>query len=112
MARRVRERVPRRLFEALSVAEVSIVEALGSHAVVRVEWVVGFVRPFHVSAWLVTATDAERDALPLSPFGAEVRSIVEVAGVPDGDLGKLDTVVQSQETVDRDYEGSWFYAQR
>lgn len=111
MARR-RERVPRELFKALDSVESNIVEALGHRGVTRVEWVVGFIRPFHVSAWLVTSSDTERDALPPQPFREEVHSMVLDAGPPSGDLGKLDTHVQSQETVDRDYEGSWFYALR
>lgn len=109
---RDRERVPRALFKTLEVAEVTIVEALGSHGVIDVEWVVGFVRPFHVSAWLVTSTDRERDALPPQPFRDEVLSMLLDAGPPSDDLGEFDTVAQSQESVDRDYEGSWFYALR
>ena len=107
-----RERVPRALFETLQAVEGSVVGALGRYGVTGVEWVVGFVRPFHVSAWLVTSTDRERDALPPQPFREEVFSMLLDAGPPSADLGEFDTVVQSQETVDRDYEGSWFYALR
>lgn len=79
---------------------------------VRIEWAVGFVRPYRVSAWLGTETDVERDALRDGPFLADVREILESAGLPCGTARLERTVVQSQETVDRDYEGSWFYALR
>jgi hypothetical protein len=33
-------------------------------------------------------------------------------GFEEQDLGELVVVVESQETVDREYGGSWFYALR
>jgi len=41
-----------------------------------------------------------------------VRTILLACGLRDRDLDRLTTTAQSQETVDRDYEGSWFYAMR
>ena len=107
-----RERLPRELFSALDRAKPAIVAALSARGVVRIEWVVGFVRPYSVWAWLGTATDAERDALPELPFRDEVLEILRSAGLSEGDVGEFGTTKQSQETVDRDYEGSWFYALR
>jgi hypothetical protein len=65
-----------------------------------------------VWAWLGTATDAERDALPERPFRDEVLEILRTAGLPEDEVGEFGTTKQSQETVERDYQGSWFYALR
>jgi hypothetical protein len=46
------------------------------------------------------------------PYLNEVRAIVDDAGLPRSAAQVAGTVAQSQETVDRDYEGSWFYALR
>lgn len=77
------------------------------------ERLVGFVHPFRVHVWPVTRTDAERDSLPAAnPFVDEVRSAIRASGFPDEHASLDGTVAQSQETVDRDYDGSWFYALR
>ena len=106
------DEVPHDVFAALERAEPVLLTKLGRHGVVRIEWVVGFVKPYRVSAWLGTETDAERDSLPREPFVDDVREILEAVGLPR-DQARFDgTVAQSQETVDRDYQGSWFYALR
>lgn len=104
------DEVPHDVFAALERAEPEVLARLARHGVVRVEWIVGFVEPYSVSACLGTATDAERDALPEAPFLAEVREILVASGLPGGRARFERTVVQSQETVDRDHQGSWFYA--
>jgi hypothetical protein len=107
------EHVPKELFAALERAEPSLIEALQSVGVNRIEYVVGFVHPYHVSVWLCTATDAQRDSLPSEPMYLDsVLRILSSAGLPAEDVGEVDTTSQSQETVDRDYDGSWFYALR
>jgi hypothetical protein len=60
------------------------------------------------SCWVVTDTDNERDALAGdSALRTTLNEAAARAGfAPDG------FTFQSQETVDRDYEGSWFYAMR
>jgi hypothetical protein len=108
----VADEVPRDVFAALERARPELLRKLSRHGVVRIEWVVGFVKPYRVSAWLGTETDAERDALPSDPFLVDVREILESAGLPRGKARLDGTVAQSQETVDRDYQGSWFYALR
>jgi hypothetical protein len=86
---------------------------LASYGVIGADYVVGFVHPFRVHVWLVTATDAERDALHKSnPFLPEVISVILSGDFPAEHATIEGTVAQSQETVDRDYEGSWFYALR
>ena len=86
---------------------------LEPEGVIGVQYVVGFVHPFGVDVWLVTGTDAERDALGTSdPFLPEVTSAILSRGFPVEHGAVEGTFAQSQETVDRDYEGSWFYALR
>jgi hypothetical protein len=107
------ERAGRDVWAALARATPAIVHTLASEGVIGAEFVVGFVLPLDVYVWLVTATDAERDALGSSnPFLAEVTSAILTSGFPVEHAAIAGTVAQSQETVDRDYEGSWFYALR
>ena len=105
--------VPTQLFAALERVEPLLVEALQAVGVNRIEYVVGFVCPYRISVWMGTTTDAQRDGLLTSgPHLELVRGILDLAGLPAGDVGEVDTTSRSQETVDRDYEGSWFYALR
>ena len=107
------ERAGRDVWVALEQATPAVVRALASCDVVEVEYVVGFVHPFSVHVLLVTATDAEGDALGSSdPFLSEVTSVILSSGFPVEHATIDGTVAQSQETVDRDYEGSWFYTLR
>jgi len=74
---------------------------------------VGFVCPYQVSVWLGTATDPQKAALAGEErLAATVRDILTSSGLGETDAVFDGVVVQSQETVDRDYEGSWFYALR
>lgn len=59
------------------------------------------------SCWVVTATDAERDRL-VADTGLKERLVsVAKGGFPPDSF-----TFQSDETVVRDCEGSWFYAMR
>lgn len=79
----------------------------------HVEFVSAFPTQDEVWVWLATATDGQRDALPpKEPLLAAVRQAVADAGYPVDELDNIHSAVQSQETVDRDYEGSWFFALR
>jgi hypothetical protein len=112
MDRRVR-RAGRDVWAALEQATPAIVRALAPNGVVDVQYVVGFVHPFSIHVWLVTATDAERDALgSRNPGLPDVKSAILASGLPAEHATIDGTVAQSQETVDREYEGSWFYALR
>jgi hypothetical protein len=88
--------------------------AFAGSGVVRIEYVVGFVEPYEVSVWLGTQTDAQREALAQREgLHEEVAHALVACGIEDTDaVFNGGAVVQSQETVDRDYEGSWFYALR
>jgi hypothetical protein len=60
------------------------------------------------SCWIVTPTDWEREGVTKdATLMNNLYATATGAGfAPDS------ITVQSQETVDRDYEGSWFYAMR
>ena len=107
------ERAGRKVWAALERSTPAIVRGLASEGVVGAKYVVGFVHPFSVHVWLVTATDVERDALAsVDPCLPEVTSAILSSGFPVEHATIDGTVAQSQETVDREYEGSWFYALR
>lgn len=112
----------------LERASPEIVAALSPQGVRAVEFVAGFPQVEGLGVWLVVESDREKEALAMQsdealdrPASAErgVRDDVEdaVASIlgrlADGvRLGKVSVVVQSEETVQRDFEGSWFYATR
>lgn len=97
----------------LQAARPALVEALSNHGVVRIEYVAAFPHFEHFSVWLGTKTDAERDLLgTTNPLHREVRNVLAEVGFTDEQLRELLTTAQSQQTVDRDYAGSWFYALR
>ena len=59
------------------------------------------------SCWIVTSTDAERNALTNdTDLNQRLALATKMGFSPDG------FTFQSEETVVRDYEGSWFYAMR
>lgn len=60
------------------------------------------------SCWVVTDRDNERDALA---GDSALRATLNEAAVRAG-FAPDSFTFQSQETVDRDYGGSWFYAMR
>jgi hypothetical protein len=95
---------------ALARLKKELLREFREHGVSRVEWVIAFSPPFDFRAWLATSTDADRDALAADPdLDGRVRRLTEKAGLADLFQG---TTVESQETVDREYEGSWFYRLR
>jgi hypothetical protein len=87
-----------------------LIEAFGGDGVVRVEYVSAF--PDQDDAWvrLGTATDAERDGLASSDLLVALRDVVRGVGFDPGLISGV--TVQSEQTVARDYAGSWFYALR
>jgi len=99
-------------WQLLQDAKPLLLDVLAEQGVNRIEYVAAF--PIGgVVVWLGTATDSERDALGnRNPLRAEVREILVDVGLRDTDLKPFLTTAQSQETVDRDYAGSWFYALR
>ncbi|BCB88697.1 hypothetical protein [Phytohabitans suffuscus] len=99
-------------WDLLDRAEPLIVNRLCSYGVDEVRFVVAFPRDAF-AVWLCVRSDQERDLLGNpNPLLEEVRSCVLEAGFSTSQVADLRTVAQSKETVDRDYEGSWFYALR
>jgi hypothetical protein len=43
---------------------------------------------------------------------ADVQRVLREVGFQDSDIGQVVTTAQSQETVDREHDGKWFYALR
>jgi len=109
-------------WKALERAKLALVDEFSDAGVTTVEFVTAFSAPFPSTAWLVVDSDDQRDVL-LRQYGHDSQSntlIPELheratralsAGGVDAALLRGVTV-ESQETVDRDYEGKWFYALR
>lgn len=97
----------------LEGARRAIIEALGCAGVTRVETVAAFPGQTGVAVWLGTTTDVEAGRVRDSGTAPEsVREVLAAAGLGVQELDGLSVVVQSQETVDREYGGSWFNAVR
>jgi hypothetical protein len=102
-----------RRWAMLNNAEPGLIQTLASVGVVRIEIVAAFPDQDRIAIWLCTSTDTQRDEFPRSnPYLDEVRTVLLASGFTPDELEDLMTVAQSQETVDRDYDGSWFYALR
>jgi hypothetical protein len=98
---------------ALNDARPRLLGTFADLGVERIEYIVGFVEPYRVSVWLGTASDAQKDALMTREGMREtVAEVLNAAGIESTDAVFDSVAVQSQETVERDYEGSWFYALR
>jgi hypothetical protein len=90
--------------------EPALLRAFSNAGVVRIEYVSAFPQD-DAWVWLGTATDTERDALAASQHVLEqVQLIVERHGFTAEKVSGV--TVQSEETVNRDFNGSWFYALR
>lgn len=90
----------------------SLLQTFQASGVVRIEYVAAFPSRDDAWVWLGTATDDERDALTGAEARllSEVRLIAEHHGFTPENISGV--TVQSEETVARDFEGSWFYALR
>lgn len=88
-------------------------ETFRPRGVIRVRWVASFPTNGSASAWLCVTTDAERDAMRTDPHvGDGVRETLLAQGFPARDAAKSGAWIESQETVDRDFDSSWFHAMR
>jgi hypothetical protein len=96
----------------LQEMEPALLQAFRESGVTRIEYVAAFPSQDDAWVWLGTETDAERDALAGSEpqVLSEVRLIAERHGFSAENVSGV--TVQSEETVARDFEGSWFYALR
>lgn len=107
------ETAPDPRWKFLEDARPELLRAFGPRGVVRIEFVAAFPELDDFAVWLCTNTDDERDRLGLdNPLRDAVRAILLKTAFSAEQLHGLMTTAQSQETVDRDCEGSWFYALR
>ena len=96
---------------AVVAAVPVIIGSLAANGVTDVQWFLAFHG--YPVVWLVTTSDAEKAVVAEHGFfRAEVLSALAEAGVAPDLLERVHVTVESQETVDRDFEGSWFYAMR
>jgi len=100
-------------WQLLQEAKPALLRVGAERGVVRIEFVSAFPSSDRIVVWLGTETDRQRDSLGVDdPLLDEVRSVLVRTGFAPEQLNDLMTTAQSQETVDRDYAGSWFYALR
>src|SRR5262245_54709832 len=100
-------------WQILIDARPALVDAFFHDGVTRVEYVSAFPDQQPFAVWLGTATDSEAVRLRKSlAIRTRVHDLLVAHGFEEQDLGELMVVVQSQETVDREYDASWFYALR
>lgn len=100
-------------WQAVEDARPTLVDAFSADGVSRVEYVAAFPDQQPFAVWLGTATDSEAQRLRASPtVHGQVHDVLQTCGFQGHDLTELKVVIQSQETVDRDYAGNWFYALR
>lgn len=88
-----------------------LVRNFDDHGVTKVEFVTSFVEPFQSSVWLCVSSDAERDELLAKPDLLELVHAAVRSNRLDPSLIDSATA-QSEETVNSEYDGSWFYALR
>lgn len=66
------------------------------------------IDPRHLAFWIATATDNERDLLRHDPnLIQQFREVLVRVGYPPRAVPLVYFTIESQETVDRDYGGSW-----
>jgi hypothetical protein len=69
------------------------------------------INPRHLAIWITTPTDEERDLMRAMPeLISEFRRSLSAAGYPPEAIAEVGFAFESQQTVDRDYDGSWWYA--
>jgi hypothetical protein len=69
------------------------------------------IDPRHLAIWIATQTDEERDQMrATSDLIPTFQRVLIAAGYPSAAVPEVAFEFESQETVDRDYEGNWWYA--
>jgi len=95
----------------LEMARRPLVSAFADDGVTRVEYTAVFPSLDSFAVWLCTDTDSQRDGLGMSnPRLEPIRQVLASVGFATSDLMHSSSTAQSQETVDRDFQGSWFWA--
>lgn len=97
----------------LVVARPELVRTFAPYGVQRVEYPSAFPDQDQFAVSLGSASDAEAERLRRQPdLRARVAAVLTRAGFSESELAGLMVVTPSQETVDREYDGRWFYALR
>jgi hypothetical protein len=79
--------------------------------VIDVHWFLGYYG--EPVLWLATTTDAQKEALPpLSVLEKEVRDALHEVGVRRDWIDDAGLAYESQETVDREWDGNWSFAMK
>lgn len=100
------QKQPKPDWERLERVKESLLREFDPEGVVHARFVVAFSQPFCYSVWLGTSTDQERATLQRdATVDDRIRNVAVKHGMADLYDGFQ---IESQETVDRDYEGSWF----
>jgi hypothetical protein len=94
------------------IAQTKLGEAFAHEGVHRVGYVSAFPDRDQCAVWLGTNTDSEVSQLRVPDLSVRVAAVLADAGFLGPDLAGLPVITQSEETVDRDYDGNWFYALR
>ena len=94
----------------LQAARADLISEFGHEGVDHVEYVAALPNR-EVWVWLGTATDEQRDDLaPSTDLMERVTTVLAEAALAGVHVPGV--TIQSAETVDREYQGSWFYALR
>lgn len=97
-------------WDRMSRLNTSLLAEFGPQGVSRVEFVTAFSEPFQFRVWLGTSTDEERERLTEdASVMSRIRRLAAVESLEDLLEGYS---AESEETVDRDFQGSWFYRLR
>jgi hypothetical protein len=69
--------------------------------------------PSCLAFWICVATDAQRDSLLADwTFPERMRRIVADCGYPQDSVDRVGFTSESDETVDRDWNGNWYHAMK
>ena len=69
------------------------------------------IDPKHLSVWIVTDTDAQRDALAHDAGLREsLVGVLHAVDYPQAAVPEVGFAFESEETVKRDFGGNWWYA--
>jgi hypothetical protein len=84
-----------------------------AHGVTWVEFICSSLGGGGWGVWLYTTTDEERDRLGTdNPLLADMLQVFADAGFTAEELAEVGSTAQSQETVDRVFQGNWWAAMR
>jgi hypothetical protein len=110
-----RRHAPPELKTIIETARAGIEALARQHAeIVFTTWIGAVeIDPKHLAFWIFTRTDAERDRLASNDrLLEEFREIAAVAGYPPPAVPQIKFAFESKETVDRDWDGNYWYAMR